>query len=281
MRLFTLVLLLVAAFAVIRFIAWLSAAMSGGRYRAYRHLAARYGGRYESRGLVDPPTVSFGHGLATVRVGLAPVVAGQPNPPRTRVVVRFAEGSPFRLELFPALRPAPPQPARGTRLLKLGEPSFDRDYIVRANDPGVLRSFLGNPDVREGLETLRSLAPPAGLLLTTNPERLLVQIDRDLGNSPKTLEIAVQWVLFLYDEMTEAVELGAAEGIEIVDTAAASAEEVGPPLCKVCGEPILGHHVRCSTCKTPHHQDCWEFVGGCSIYGCKGRQAHPQSVSGR
>ena len=60
------------------------------------------------------------------RVGLAPVVPGQPANPRTRVVARFRRGIPFRLELAPVSRPAPPQPPKGTRIVKTGDPEFDR-----------------------------------------------------------------------------------------------------------------------------------------------------------
>src|SRR3954452_4519575 len=74
-------------------VAWLS----GTRHRAYRQLATRYRGRYESRGFNDPPTVSFGYNGSSVRVGLAPQVPGKPQSPRTRVVARFARGLPFRL----------------------------------------------------------------------------------------------------------------------------------------------------------------------------------------
>jgi hypothetical protein len=28
--------------------------------------------------------------------------------------------------------------------------------------------------------------------------------------------------------------------------------------------------VRCELCATPHHQDCWEYWGRCSIYACTG-----------
>jgi hypothetical protein len=51
--------------------------------------------------------------------------------------------------------------------------------------------------------------------------------------------------------------------------------DAGPPVCKVCGDPIVEEAVRCDTCLTPHHRDCWEFVGSCSIYGCKGKQSVP------
>jgi hypothetical protein len=264
----------------IKFIAWSVSALTGGRYRAYRQLAARYKGRCESRGLVDPPTVSFTHGDATVRVGLAPVIAGQANPARTRIVVRFKEGSPFRFELIPALRPAPPQTARGTRAFRLGEPAFDRDFVVRANDAEICQAFLSSPEVRQGLDALRRFAPPAGMLMTTNPERLLIQVDRDLGANVQALDVAVRWGLYLHDRLAEAVASQAGLGVSIVETAEGDPEELGAPVCKVCGEAIEGEHVRCSECRTPHHGDCWEFVGGCSIYGCKGRQARPQPVRG-
>ena len=29
------------------------------------------------------------------------------------------------------------------------------------------------------------------------------------------------------------------------------------------------------SCRTPHHRDCWEFVGACSIFGCNGKQSVP------
>jgi len=31
--------------------------------------------------------------------------------------------------------------------------------------------------------------------------------------------------------------------------------------------------VICVVCKTPHHRDCWEFVGSCSIYGCNSKMS--------
>ena len=39
--------------------------------------------------------------------------------------------------------------------------------------------------------------------------------------------------------------------------------------CRVCGEafgeiPI----VACRLCGTIHHEDCWDYTGQCSIYGC-------------
>jgi hypothetical protein len=262
-------------YLTIRLVALLSAWVSGSRYRAYRMLATRYQGRYESRGLSDPPTVSFSHRGSAVRVGLAPQIAGQSAVgPRTRVVARFRQGVPFRLELAPVSRPAPPQAPKGTRLVRLGDQEFDRGYVVQANDPDMARAFLA-PDVRWAIGNLSRLGPPGGMLVSINPERLLVQVDRNLALHADSLGQAVHEALVIHDGLQEGVASRLNQGIAIVSAGPAAPEDAGPPICKVCGEPIVTPAVLCAICRTPHHRDCWEFVGACSIYGCHGKQNVP------
>ena len=104
-ELLVLALIALPLYLLVRFMAAAAGWMSGRRFRAYRQLAQRYRGRYENRGMSEPPTVSFAYNGSTVRVGLAPPIPGQPSPPRTRVVIRFGRGLPMRLELAPAARP--------------------------------------------------------------------------------------------------------------------------------------------------------------------------------
>ena len=268
-------LIVLSAYILIRLLARIGAWMSGARYRAYRQLAARYNGRYESRGLSDTPTVSFTYHGSTVRVGLAPTIAGQPGQiPRTRVVARFQSGIPFRLELAPGSRPAPPQPPKGTRLVKLGDPAFDRVFVVQANDQDMARDFLG-PPAREAISNLQSGVSDGGMLVSINPERLLVQIDRNLGlNTLKAAKLGgPEAALVLHDPRTDrgGIDDGVTQGIDIVDRPDGPDDDEGPPVCKVCGQPITGGAVVvCAVCRTPHHRDCWEYVGACSIYGCNG-----------
>ena len=147
-------------YLIVRLLATFGTWISDARYRGYRELANRYRGRYESRGLSDPPTVSFNHNGSTVRVGLAPTIAGQPSQiPRTRVVARFRQGIPFRLELAPLARPAPPQLPKGTRLLKLGIAEFDREFVVQANDLEMARDFL-SARIRGSIVLLHRMAQP-------------------------------------------------------------------------------------------------------------------------
>ena len=275
MELVILGLIVLGVYLIVRLVAAALAKVSNARFRAYRQLAQRYRGRYEHRGMVDPPTVSFLYRGANVRVGLAPVVAGQVAGPRTRVVARFGRGLPFRLELIPGGRPAPAQPPKGTRPVRIGVPDFDRAYVARANDPAMAVEFLGRPEVRLALDRLRQLAPPAGMLVSINPERLLVQVDRNLAAHAGMLESAVREALVIHDGLQQGVAARLGEGIEIVDAGPVDAEIEGPPTCKVCGDSILDAHVLCSACKTPCHRDCWSFVGGCSIFGCQGKQCVP------
>ncbi len=274
MELLALAMVIGILYLLVRAVASIFSGMSGGRYRAYRHLANRFRGRYESRGMVDPPTVSFPHKGSTIRVGLAPVVPGQTSAPRTRVVARFGHGLPFRLELLPTSRPAPAQPPKGTRRVRTGDADFDADYVVQSNDAEIAAAFLRPSTVREALSGLRRLGPPGGMLLSITPERLLVQVDRNLGNHAPSLEQAVRDALTLHDQLQLGVADRLTAGISIVAAGPSSPADdpsVGPPLCKVCGEPISGSHVLCSTCRTPCHRDCWSFVGSCSIFGCQSK----------
>jgi hypothetical protein len=267
-------LIVLLIYLAIRLAAAAGAWLSGKRFRAYRALATRYQGRYENRGLSDPPTVSFSYNGSSVRVGLAPQVPGQAHGPRTRVVARFRTGLPFRMELAPIARPAPRQPPKGTRLVRVGDPEFDRGFIVQANDAEMAREFLA-PAVRTAVVNLLRLAPPAGMLLSINPERMLVQVDRNVAVLPDALLLAVREAMVMHDGLQAGVSCRLKQGIDIVATGPAQPEDAGPPTCKVCGDPILIPAVSCVVCGTPHHRDCWEFVGFCSIYGCTGKQSAP------
>lgn len=272
MEIVVLGLVVVLLYVFIRGLTTFTAWVGGRRYRAYRSLANLHRGRYESRGLSDPPTVSFSHGGSSVRVGLAPTIAGQPEQiPRTRVVARFGKGLPLRLELAPVCRPAPPQPPRGTRPVRIHDPSFDRVYAVQANDDEMARDFL-DPTVRAAVENLQRMVHPGGMLVSINPERLLVQVDRNLGQSNEALAQAVRQALIIHDGLLEGVARRMSQGISIVERGEIWDEDAGPPICKVCGEPIEASAVIiCAACNTPHHRDCWEYIGACSIYGCNGK----------
>jgi hypothetical protein len=276
MEFLILAVIVLVVYGIVRLLALLSSWMLGARYRAYRQLARRFDGRYESRGMNAPPTVSFTHRGNLIRVGLAPLVPGVPPNPRTRVAARFQRGIPFRLELAPACRPAPPQIPKGTSLVSTGDREFDRGHVIHANDAEMARDFL-TPPVRWAIGNLQRLVHPGGMLLSINPERLLVQIDRDLSRQADALTQVVSETLIIHEGLIQGVARRMTEGISII-TAEEPETATETPICKVCCEPIhTGEVVRCAVCQTPHHRDCWEYTGSCSIYGCGGKAAIPVS----
>ncbi len=278
MGLFRVAVLVLVTYIVVRLVAKGFRAAFAARFRAYRLLARRLDGQYESRGMSEPPTVSFHHRGVAIRVGLAPSIPGQPSGPKTRIVARFGPGQPLRLEISPRLRPGPPQEPRGTRQIRLGVPEFDRVYLARSNDPGLAAELLGCPEFRPSLERLRWLAPPAGMLISVSPERFLVQVDRDLDPVVGGLDLAVHEALGLLDALRERVDARMGEGITIEEVGAlTTGPGATPSTCKVCGEGIDadGPHVVCAACGSPSHRDCWDYLGGCPIFGCRGTRSVP------
>ncbi|MCB9920567.1 MAG: hypothetical protein H6822_00205 [Planctomycetaceae bacterium] len=78
------------------------------------------------------------------------------------------------------------------------------------------------------------------------------------------LKFFIEQGLALYDQ----VMITRAVGIEFIESDQATTLE--HVICKVCGEEIAGHEmVYCQRCKTPHHSDCWQYAGSCSVYGCQ------------
>lgn len=48
--------------------------------------------------------------------------------------------------------------------------------------------------------------------------------------------------------------------------------------CGVCGEEAAARRVLCAKCATPHHSECWEYQGGCSIFGCGSTRRSSESA---
>lgn len=47
--------------------------------------------------------------------------------------------------------------------------------------------------------------------------------------------------------------------------------------CLVCGDELDGQSLRCPVCSAPHHRECWDYLDGCSRFGCSEsptRKAH-------
>ena len=49
--------------------------------------------------------------------------------------------------------------------------------------------------------------------------------------------------------------------------------------CPVCGCHCEDEPHVCDRCHTPHHQECWDYSGGCAIFGCDEKRWHSSATS--
>ncbi|HSH69629.1 MAG TPA: hypothetical protein VK997_06905 [Deferrisomatales bacterium] len=109
-----------------------------------------------SRWSVAYPSLSFRHQGCPVTVSLSE--GGGKFPAETRFEVTLPRPLPFRLQLW---REGPLEKlgkATGVQDLTVGDPAFDRAFLVRGDDPGAARGLLGD-ELRRALVWFRKLQP--------------------------------------------------------------------------------------------------------------------------
>lgn len=51
--------------------------------------------------------------------------------------------------------------------------------------------------------------------------------------------------------------------------------------CSICANSIQDSPVHCERCRTPFHKDCWDYQGGCAVFGCSPRPASGEVKAGK
>ena len=104
-----------------------------------------------------------------------------------------------------------------------------------------------------------------GLGMTLEPGRLVIKVAEELRDWPQVLQMKRA-----AEELVDLVQSLPPLGIELGERF-----ERASGLCPICSSPLRNPIVRCKRCSSPHHQDCWEYLGRCATYGCdpKGRRS--------
>lgn len=238
-----------------------SGAFRSGRLKSvYQQLAQHYGGIMDRAGWLLPPGVRFWHHGSQVNVRI------NPHPP-----VRYYRGQVTQFTIsWPdsALRcviQTPPMPAQVTqtrdyRELLTGVPDFDRRYSIRGTDHEAVRAVLSDA-VQIQVDKLRRLLADDRVYIEFGRGELNVIKWRSFGHIAPLLAF-VEGCLELYEQAM----VSHSRGIDFVeDVEAQLLDEV---VCSVCGDEIEEGLVYCRRCKTPHHRECWQYNGLCSVFGC-------------
>ena len=184
------------------------------------------------------------------------------------VTLRVRKPCSFRLRLFPETGWAKVRRFLGAQDLQTGDAALDRTYMVQTDRAANARTILTR-DVRQALHVLARFAPvslemsPQGIVLQTAHDHM-ERFDRLVPFTEDALALA-RAILQVFDPSVIAQEM--------------RVEESG--ICPVCSTAVEEDRALCSRCRTPHHGDCWKYLGGCAVYACAGRPRRMRSLQGR
>jgi len=218
------------------------------RRQLFERIAKQFGGKCERGGWFTAPSTSirYGQTWAIVSQGKAAepswgpcfvVCVGWNNPQRCDVV--------SRPDIWPGI---------------VLSADFEREFAVVAGDDA--RHILSD-GVKWQIQRLASLGPDQRLHVTIGNGRIVAKKPWRAPTTGDALLSFVQGTLELHDQLM----LATATGIEFLN--GNEAQPLVRIVCKVCGDEIREELVFCQRCKTPHHHDCWQYTGVCSVFGCR------------
>jgi hypothetical protein len=232
---------------------------SNALHEAYRRVAQLYDGRIGPRaGLFTRPSLSFDHRGAPVRVDIYRT-GGKNSRSYTQVHLVWPDGT-TRCEVYPERFSSRLGKMLGMTDVEIGSPEFDHDFILTGSSARQLRELL-TPDVQQAIYRLRRMLLNDDIFISIGHGRMLVK-KLGLIRSDALLAEYISAALDLYDCMGGA----GSHGVEFLN--GAPADPTKDVVCQICGEVIIEELVHCRRCKTPHHEDCWQYFGGCSTFGC-------------
>lgn len=229
-------------------------------YSTYQRLALHYGGTCQRSGWLTYPNAHFSYRSAHVSVrvtnyGPHRVRLG----PMTLVAIQWPDFG-FRCEVVSPRLPPRVSSQHGLRDCAVASADFGRHYTIRATDTDAATSLL-NETVQHQIDNLRRLAVASPLRVELGFGNLQICKGSVLRQYPELLDF-VQRSLDLYDQLM----LAGSRGIEFLQQQ--SFQPLEEVKCQVCGEEIQDDLVFCHRCKTPHHRECWQYNGACSVFGC-------------
>lgn len=143
--------------------------------------------------------------------------------------------------------------------VKVGDPAFEAAFAVRAPRDLAARVF------RDGRMSAAMLRLPARRVTSVEVtgETLALRISSNLQEEEDLLSLAEN-----AGTMAEALIETPPGGVEWLDASGAWRRGV----CLVCGDVLSSDVVRCVSCETPHHGECWRWIGECATYACRERR---------
>ena len=226
-----------------------------------KRLSSRVSGTVFDAGVFSEPVMEFPVGR---HVGHLEFFGGSKNrSPYTRIRVHVGR-SPGILHILEQSFGQEFLKFFGTQDLEIGDPEFDRAYVIKATPRSLARSLFTPERRGEGMRIVRSLRgfyhPTFDLdaAVVTVTIRGYLRSENDLL---MLIDAAKGFTAFVTEPL-------APTGIVLEEVRVERGGE-----CPVCGTTMNAGTVRCDLCRTPHHRECWQYMGRCTTYACKGTRS--------
>jgi hypothetical protein len=238
----------------------------------FKQLARRFHGVLDDPGIFGSPTVRFD--LEGVPVRVRQTASDSKNERRFIEFRASWADSSLRLTIRPERTLDYVGKFLGVQDIEIGAPEFDARYVIGGNNQQRICSFL-TPGLRKCINDLYHFLDVDHIFLSIQGGYLEV---KKLGG-PRDYLLMERFVI-LCIELLEQAKVAGMKGIEFV--APAVDKQQTEVVCQVCGDSIRRSEVvYCRSCRTPHHEDCWNYFGACSTFGCGQRVFKQPRLKGK
>jgi hypothetical protein len=253
------VLAFLIPFAIMGLVALVAIILASRNHRqriaSLRAIAERWSGRVHDGGMFGQPHAELQIKGISARLQFTKV--GKQS--FTELTIHFPDPT-LRLEIYPQTVFHQVRKLLGMQDIEVGIRSFDDAFIIQGNSPFLIREYL-SLEAQYALVALTGFTFFHNLHLNIGGSTLRVTKQGQLTSA----QDLTQYVI-LFESLFNALLYTRTVGIEFLPTTIPTARPDSH--CQVCGEGLQGNIVYCASCGTPHHLDCWQYVGHCSVYAC-------------
>ena len=233
------------------------------RNKAVREVAGRLGGSYGEGGLFGEPVVTFR--LSGREAWLGSFSGDRDSSPFTRVVVNVRGHTQGTLHIAPEGFASGFVKIYLRHDVAIGDPEFDRRYVVNAQPEALARQVFHPTQRAQAITSVLRLAGLKSPTIDLDRTYLTVQaraVVTDVQQLMAMVQTAEEFLSYCF------IPQPGQGDMQIVEVLVATQGK-----CPVCGADLIGDQVRCELCRTPHHSECWKYMGRCSTYACKSRRS--------
>ena len=148
---------------------------------------------------------------------------------------------------------------RGIQDVEIGDLFFDSRFVIQSNDEEILLDTL-TKQCQILINTIYGQYYERQFELRIVGGELQLDSYFQVSRPGKTFLI-LRTFAELHRELLSANEVAYSVDVDVIQLS-------GETTCLICGELVTEKSVKCRSCMTEYHEDCWHYVGSCGRYAC-------------